>query len=152
MSELNPKLYNYSIYLLAKRDYSRKEMIKKFKEKEYIQSDIEAVMNYLINNNYQSDERFTRSYINSKLAAKNGLSKIKRTLIFEKGISEDMIEDVLSGIEIDETDNIVRILETKYRTKDLTDFKEKNKAFRYLVSKGFSFDDINDSFLKIKEL
>lgn len=151
MSELNSKLFNYSIYLLARRDYSKKEMLKKFKEKEYSPTDIEAVMDYLITNGYQSDHKFTRAYINAKLGAKVGLSKIKRQLSFDKGITNEIIEDVLSEFDIDETENIIRFLETKYRNKDLKDPKEKNKAFRFLVSKGFSFDDIKQSFIKHAE-
>lgn len=145
MSELNSRLVNYSLYLLGRRDYSTKEMIKKFKEKEYLDSDIEAVMHYIQENNYQSDERFTRSYINSKLASKVGLSKIKSQLVFEKGINKELLENVLAEYaegELDELDTILRILQTKYRNKDLKDHKEKSKAFRFLVSKGFSFDDI----------
>jgi regulatory protein len=143
--ELNRKLVNYSLYLLGRRDYSAKEMIKKFKEKEYDPSDIEAVMSYIQENNYQSDERFARSYINSKLGAKVGLSKIKSQLVFEKGINKDLLENVLAEYEegeLDESNTILKILQTKYRNKDLKDQKEKSKAFRFLVSKGFSFDDI----------
>lgn len=142
MTELNSKLFNYGMYLLGRRDYSTKEMVKKFKEKEYTSEDIEAVMAYLKENNYQSDERFTRSFINSKLSSKIGISKIKSTLAFEKGIDKELIESVVAELELDEVPVIIRIVEQKYRNKDLTDQKEKSKAFRFLVSKGFSFSDI----------
>lgn len=142
MTELNKKLFNYGMYLLGRRDYSVKEMVKKFKEKEYQAEEIELVMNYLKENGYQSDERFTRSFINSKLSSKIGISKIKSTLSFEKGIDKELIELVLSEMEIDEIPVIMKIVEQKYRNKDLTDQKEKSKAFRFLVSKGFSFSDI----------
>ena len=66
MSELNPKLFNYGMYLLGRRDYSAKEMAKKFKEKEYQPEEIELVMAHLQERGYQSDERFARSFINSK--------------------------------------------------------------------------------------
>jgi len=142
MSELNQRLFNYSMYLLGRRDYSVKEMVKKFKEKEYKQEDIDAVMTHIKERGYQSDERFARSYINSKLNSKIGISKIKSTLTFEKGVDKDIIENILADMELDEVSVIVKIINQKYRNKDLKDPKEKNKAFRFLVSKGFSFDDI----------
>ena len=142
MSELNRKLCNYGLYLLGRRDYSTKEMIKKFKEKEYTAEDIDAVMAYLKESGYQSDERFTRSFINSKLSSKIGISKIKSTLAFEKGIDKEMIENIIAELELDEVPVIMKIIEQKYRNKDITDQKEKSKAFRFLVSKGFSFNDI----------
>lgn len=146
---MNNKLLNYSFYLLGRRDYSVKELKKKFIEKEYNLEDIEKVLNYLIENKYQSEERFARSFINSKLNSKIGISKIKSSLIFEKGIDKEIIENILLDIVIDETQQIQKIIENKYRNKNLKDYKEKNKAFKYLVSKGFSFDDINTAFKNI---
>lgn len=147
---MNQKLYNYSIYLLGRRDYSVKELKKKFKEKEYEESDVKEVLDYLIENEYQSDEKFARSFINSKLNSKIGFSKIKSLLIYEKGIDKELAENILETIDNNELENIMSILNTKYRNKDLKDFKEKNKAFRFLVSKGFNFDDINKGFTQVE--
>lgn len=147
---MNQKLYNYSIYLLGRRDYSVKELKKKFKEKEYEESDVKEVLDYLIEHEYQSDEKFARSFINSKLNAKIGFSKIKSLLIYEKGIDKELAENILETIDNNELENIMSILSTKYRNKDLKDFKEKNKAFRFLVSKGFNFDDINKGFTQVE--
>ena len=60
----------------------------------------------------------------------------------------DGLEDRV--IDNNELENIMSILSTKYRNKDLKDFKEKNKAFRFLVSKGFNFDDINKGFTQVE--
>lgn len=99
-------------------------------------------MAHLQERGYQSDERFARSFINSKLGSKIGISKIKNTLAFEKGVDKELIETVVSELELDEVSVIMKIVAQKYRNKDLTDQKEKSKAFRFLVSKGFSFSDI----------
>lgn len=143
---MNSKLYNYSIYLLGRRDYSIKELKKKFKDKEYDESDVEEVLDYLIKNEYHSEERFTRSFINQKINAKIGFSKIKSLLIFDKGVDKDLVENIMCEFESNDLENIKKLIDVKYRNKDLKDFKEKNKAFRFLVSKGFSFDDINKAF------
>jgi regulatory protein len=147
---MNKKLYNYSIYLLGRRDYSVKELKKKFKEKEYEESEVIEVLDYLQENEYQSDEKFARSFINSKLNSRIGLSKIKSLLIFEKGIDKELAESILETIDNNELEIIMSILNSKYRNKNLKDFKEKNKAFRFLVSKGFNFDDINKGFTQVE--
>lgn len=146
---MNSKLYNYSIYLLGRRDYFVKELRMKFKEKGYEEDDVNVVLDYLIENGYQSDEKFTRSFINQKINSKIGFSKIKSTLVFEKGVDRDVVEDAMSEFESQDLENIRKIVGVKYRNKDLKDFKEKNKAFRFLVSKGFSFEDINQVFREI---
>lgn len=145
-NKINSKLYNYSLYLLGRRDYSIKELKNKFKEKKYEDSDIQLVLDCIIEKGYQSEERFVRSFINSKLNSKIGLSKIKSLLVFEKGINKEFVENILEEFEIDEVDTILSLLNVKYRNKDLTDFKVKGKAFRFLVSKGFGFSDINKAF------
>lgn len=150
MSELNEKLVRYGFWLLGRKEYSERELRNKFKEKEYNQDDINKVISYYQKNNYQSDERFTRMFINSKIS-KMGISKLKSKLAFEKGISKDTIEEVLAELELSEVDNVIKIVETKYRNKDLKDHKEKAKAVRYLVSKGFSFEDINNAIKTVLE-
>lgn len=150
MSELNEKLLRYGFWLLGRKEYSEKELRTKFKEKEYNQDDINKVINYYKSNNYQSDARFTRMFINSK-NSKMGISKLKSKLSFEKGISKDTIDEVLAELELSEIDNVIKLVETRFRNKDLKDHKEKSKAVRYLASKGFSFDDINNAISIVLE-
>lgn len=143
---MNSKLYNYSIYLLGRKDYFVKELKRKFKEKGYEEEDVIIVLDYLIENGYQSDEKFARSFVVQKINAKIGFSKIKSLLVFEKGVDRDIVENIMCEFESTDLENIKKLVDIKYRNKDLKDFKEKNKAFRFLVSKGFSFEDINQVF------
>jgi regulatory protein len=150
MSELNEKLLRYGFWLLGRKEYSEKELRTKFKEKEYNQDDINKVISYYQSNNYQSDARFTRMFINSKIS-KMGISKLKSKLSFEKGINKDTIDEVLAELELSEIDNVIKLVETRFKNKDLKDHKEKSKAVRYLASKGFSFDDINNAISIVLE-
>lgn len=160
---MNSVLLNKMMYAIGLKDYSEYEMYNKFakleskkpnsigvKEKLYAREDINEAIAYLKELSYISDERYCESYIRYGMARKWGLSKIKQKLTFEKKISKDIIEEKISILEINEVDIIVKLLETKFRNKDLKDMKIKSKAYRFLMSKGFNGGDIGKA-LKIDE-
>lgn len=147
--KINRKMLNYGFWLLGRKESCEKEITDKFKKKEYPEDEIKVVIAYLKDNRYIDDLRFTEIYIRYGMNNKWGLNKIKQKLSYEKGISNEMIKDVIESMEIDETDSISRIIETKYRKLDLKDPKSKQKVLRSLALKGFKMSDINNCISKI---
>src|SRR5690606_2214906 len=150
-NELNPKLLNYGIWLLSRKEYSEKEIKDKFIKKEYAPNECEDVIAYLKERKYLSDERFAESYVRYGLNNKWGLGKIKQKIIYEKGISKEVLNIILEDLDIDETENIKNIINSKYRKLDLNDPKSKQKVFRGLASKGFQINDVIKAIDEIKE-
>lgn len=150
-NELNSKLLNYGIWLLSRKEYSEKEIRDKCIKKEYDVKDIQEVIDYLKERKYISDERFTESYIRYGLNNKWGLGKIKQKIMYEKGISKELLNTILENFDIDETENIKNIINSKYRKLDLSDPKNKQKVFRGLASKGFKINDVIKAIDEIKE-
>lgn len=150
-NELNSKLLNYGIWLLSRKEYSEKEIREKFIKKEYESNDIEEVLNYLKERKYLSDERFAESYVRYGLNNKWGLGKIKQKILYEKGISKEILNVILDELNIDESENIKSIINSKYRRLDLDDPKNKQKVFRGLSSKGFKINDIIRAIDEIKK-
>lgn len=143
--KITPK--SYILYMLSRREYSKKELYDKMIAKEYFdKKDIEEALKWAEEYNYISDERFAESNINYKLHHK-GNSQI-RYLLKDKGISEDIIEETLSKA-IKEEDRAIKTLlkykDSKIRDKEI-DLKIKDKAFRFMASRGFSYNNIKDAW------
>lgn len=128
---------NYIIFLLGRREYSQKEIRAKLKLREHTDEEIENALIWAKENNYQSDERYTKNQV------KYGSSKKSNNKLFyemkSKGIDEEIIKEAIDILDSEE-DRIILALE-KYKYKEMTD-KLKEKAFRSLAMKGFYYSNI----------
>lgn len=144
--KMNRKLLDKMLNSLGRKEYSVYEMTNKYKKLEiYEINDIKEIVDYLLDLNYLNDERYCENYIRSGISKKWGLNKIKKNLTFDKRLNKELIESKIESMQIDETESIIKILNTKYKNKDLNDYKEKSKAYTYLMSKGFKSTDIAKS-------
>lgn len=138
--EIKLKLVNYCVY----QDRCHAEVEQKMKEFLLIEEAKEEIMLYLLKENYLNEERFTRSYIRGKFYIKHwGRNKIKLNLK-QKQISEKLINSCFD--EIDETDyeaTLRKTYEDYYsKQKGLKEFQKKAKTIKYLLSRGFEYDEI----------
>ena len=62
----------------------------------------------------------------------------------EKGISRDVCESVLDEFEVDPTEQIVQLIEKKYKNK-LQDEKDRRRTVAALQRMGYSWSDIKDA-------
>lgn len=143
--KVTPK--SYILYMLSRREYSKKELYDKMIEKVYFEKDdIEKALKWAEEYNYLSDEKFAESNINYKLHHK-GNNQI-RFLLKDKGISDEIIEEALSK-SVGESDRAIKTL-LKYRNSKIKDkeidMKIKDKAFRFMASRGFSYNNIKDAW------
>ncbi|SDQ73807.1 regulatory protein [Chryseobacterium soldanellicola] len=143
-NEIKQKLVNYCVY----QDRCHAEVEQKMREFLLIDEAKEEIMLYLLKENYLNEERFTRSYIRGKFYIKHwGKNKIKINLK-QKQISEKLINKCFD--EIDDADyekTIKKAFEDYYsKQKGLKEYQKKSKTIKYLMSKGFEYEKINDIF------
>ena len=136
--EIKQKIVNYCVY----QDRCHAEVEQKMREFLLIPEAKEEILLYLIKENYLNEERFTRSYVRGKFYLKKwGKNKIKVNLL-QKGISEKLI--VKAYGEIDDNEYLAAIktiLEKIIPTfKGLKEYQKKQKAIKYLLSKGYEYD------------
>lgn len=136
--EIKQKIVNYCVY----QDRCHAEVEQKMKEFLLIPEAKEEILLYLIKENYLNEERFTRSYVRGKFYIKKwGRNKIKVNLL-QKGISEKLI--IKAYGEIDDNEYLAAIktiLEKIIPTfKGLKEYQKKQKAIKYLLSKGYEYD------------
>lgn len=139
--EIKQKLVNYCVY----QDRCHHEVEQKMRDFLLIPEAKEEILLYLMQENYLNEERFVRSYIRGKFYIKNwGKIKIKNHLKF-KGINSKLIDKSMD--EIDEKDyrTTLQNLYSKYFSglKGLKEYQKRIKTTRYLMSKGFEYEWIN---------
>ena len=91
---------------------------------------------------YIDDEEYSRRYIES--VSKNQGKKLVEYKLMQKGVKKEDIASAYSQVEIDFNANTKLVLEKYLKNKEIN--KETiAKAYRYLVGKGFNYDDINSA-------
>lgn len=150
------KTYQVAIKLLSQRAYSSVKLKQKLIDKTMPESDVEAVIELLHSWKYLRDDLYLESRI--KKWAQKGLApgaignKVK-----QEGLKTNLefIELTLDKWAIDCDSILDQLVEKKMRPienflEKTYDEKEKikNKVFRFLLSKGHPFNEIQDSWKK----
>jgi len=131
--------YAAAMRMLVRREHSVLELTQKLSNKEFEQVEISEAINTLIEQNYQSDERFADEFIQMRFNQGKGPIKIRADLK-QRGI--DQFD--LTGFDFYLL--AYQIRERKFGKEMPSNFKEKAKQQRFLQSRGFSFEHIDQSF------
>lgn len=142
-----------AINLLSRREYSRHELYQKLITRTSSETYLLQLLDQLIHAGYQSDQRFAESFIRSRINRGLGQMRIERELK-EKGVEQDLIEQSFQE-NIDWFELAYECGLKKFRSLNLEDYKEKQKAFRYLAYRGFSMDQIHfavENYLELQKI
>lgn len=143
-----------AITFLAKRIHSKRELENKLRKKNYEIDLIKAVLDELEAKRLIDDNAFTNQFSDEKLNRKKwGLQKVKSEL-FKKGISADIINNVLKNYADAESQQTTAADLAKKklnliakRENDKKKIKQKLSAF--LLSRGFDYDIARDAVRKV---
>ena len=138
--EIKQKMVNYCVY----QDRCHQEVEQKMWDFLLIPEAKEEILLYLMKENYLSEERFTRSYIRGKFYMKSwGRNKIRNHLKF-KGVPEKLINSCFDEIEDEDYHKILAKLFGDYysKIKGLKVYQKKSKTIKYLLGKGFEYEEI----------
>lgn len=140
--ETQAEAKNAAIGLLARREHSRKELRDKLLARcESV--DLDAVLDELESKGYQSDQRFTESFIRMRIGQGQGLIKIRFELQ-RKGIDSELIVSSFELADIDWFALAAEMYARKYRAALVPhDYKEKSKRMRFMSQRGFNAAQIN---------
>lgn len=138
--EIRQKIVNYCVY----QDRCHAEVEQKMREFVLIPEAKEEIFLFLLQENFLNEERFTRSYIRGKFYMKSwGKVKIKLNLK-QKDISEKLISNCMDEIDNDDYYKTLHKLYDNYHENlfGLKDYQKKAKTIKFLLSKGYSYDEI----------
>ena len=147
--------YIYSLF--AQKDIPRKKVIEKI-QKKFPQShfsQIEEVVEVFTSNNIIDDFRFAENFIRYRKSSMPRGKKMIENELRKHGIDSSNIEKALleNYSDQDEEKSCSFLLQHKWGTysSDIDIHKKKEKLFRFLLSKGFSFGLISDMYRKMIE-
>ena len=122
-----------------RREHSQLELLTKLQIKGFDISAINDSLLILIEQNYQSDERFSEAFILMRYNQGKGPLKIASELK-QRGINKFNL-DVFDWFKLAK-----EVRNKKFGDTPPQDFKDQAKQKRFLQSRGFGFDEINEAF------
>ena len=129
-----------ALKLLTISDRTEFQLREKLREGGFPPEAVDDAVEYVRSFHYIDDRRYAEAFIRSRKDEKS-LFELRMELR-KRGVGEDLADEVLREAEIDERAVISRLFEKKYASKDLSDPKIFERAFRYFGSRGFSYEDI----------
>lgn len=130
-----------AMHILERTDKTEAQLRKKLEESEYPKEAVESAIAYVTSYGYLDDRRYAKHYIEWKKKGK-GKARLKMELV-QKGISREIIEEVLESTDFGETREMIRqIILKKRKTNIPMNEKEKQRLYGFLMRKGFASSDI----------
>lgn len=130
-----------AMHILERTDKTEAQLRRKLEESEYPKEAVESAIAYVTSYGYLDDRRYAEHYIEWKKQGK-GKARLKMELV-QKGISREIIEEVLESTDFGETREMIRQIILKKRKTDIPmNEKEKQRIYGFLMRKGFSSSDI----------
>lgn len=130
----------YSFLLLKFRPRSEKEMRERLGRKKFSEDIIEKTVQFLTVNKFVNDRLFAEDWIDYRINKPYGLGRVRREL-YEKGISERIIEECIARIQKDYSEETVAersAREKIEKLKGIDRIKAKNRVYAYLLRRGFT--------------
>jgi len=138
--ETEAEVRSAAFALLARREYSRAELTQKLSRKCENTDLLQQVLNQFAAEGYQSDERFAHLFVRSRCNAGYGAMRIRQELR-QKGVESDVIEQAMVDEGIDGYRQALESCQRRFGDQPPGDPKEYARRMRFLVNRGFSFED-----------
>ena len=133
------KCYAAALKMLMRREHSKLELRQKLNLKDFDDAVINDSISLLAEQKYQSDERFSEAFILMRFNQGKGPIKISMELK-SRGITEFDLT-LFNWFELAKDVKYKKFGDSKF-----LDYREKSKQKRFLQSRGFGFDEINQAF------
>ncbi|WP_186278101.1 regulatory protein RecX [Gilliamella apicola] len=155
--KLNKLILNKAVQLLAQRDHSSCELIRKltlfFSKKiicseddfpeqlSQLKTEIADVIAYCTNQRWMDDKQYIEKYI--AMRANKGYGKYKIGLeLKQRGLSSDLSQELLHAADINWSEIAYRQLLKKFKVIELNNNYQKQKVMQFLTSRGFTQFDV----------
>ncbi len=130
---------------LARREHSVHELTIKLVKAEFEHDDVINTIARLTEQDLQSDHRFAENYTRYRSNRGFGSQKIRQELK-ERGVAVELINDTLNEANIDWFELATTVRCKRFGKKSPDNFKERAKQQRFLQYRGFTHEQIANSF------
>ena len=142
------KAFNKCADLLSRRDHSIKELRDKLLRTVDEASADKAIDKY-IEMGYLDDEKFAKALAEHLYTVKNYSDSHVKQELFKRGISRDIVNEIVDSAENDSVQSVITIINKKYLNK-LNIEGGREKVIAAMMRKGFSYSDIKSALDEIE--
>ena len=139
---LKKRAVSRTLYLLDSCARTEEGIRKKLEDGFYPKEAIDAAVSYAKERHYIDDVWYASAFASERIATKSRYM-IKHELM-NRGISKEIAENAVEGLEDVEKETIGRLIEKKCHNAGSPDERQKQKIIRNLLQKGFRYEDIKD--------
>ena len=139
---LCPRAKERMLHLLEASDRTEAELRRRLREGCFPPEAVEAAIDYGKRRRYVDDRRYAENYVSFRAA-----SRSRRQLEAElaaRGIPRDLAKECLEEIQIDEGEQVRRLLEKRGFDPENADEGEMRRTMAFLSRRGFSYEAILD--------
>lgn len=137
------KAYDRTIRYLALRPRSKWEIEDYLKRKNYDEPVIMAVIEKVSAKGYIDDEKFTRSWVETRQLLNPRSKKQLAMELHKKRINSEIIETVLS--ELTDDNELSQLKDLITRKQKQTRYQDEQKLLAYLARQGYRYDLIKQA-------
>lgn len=138
--ETEAELRNAAFTLLGRREYARAELERKLGQRCKDAHLLARVLDQFAAEGYQSDARFAQLFARSRFGSGYGARRIRQEL-GQKGVAPELIEQALRDEAQDGPRRALELCRRRFGEQPPADQKEYARRIRFLLMRGFSFDD-----------
>ena len=143
------KLYQRALEWVLARPHSKKELsdylYKKIYEKKLDKNYVDRIIKKLEDKKYVDDSKFAEYYMENRFLKKGISAKRLKLELLKKGVSKEIVEEVLVESPRDEKEEILKVISKKRKKYD------DEKLTAYLVRQGFPYDLVRELVLESSE-
>lgn len=136
-----------ALNIITYKDRTVAELKKKLTEKGYGLSEIEDVIARLSEYSYVDDQRYAIHFAKGRSESRG--ARVIRMELKNKGVSDSLIALAMEELDVDESETVEKLLRRRYGNEDLRDEKTRNRAYGFLMRRGFSYDTISRAISSI---
>lgn len=135
----------YAFKRLSQMSMPSTTLMKSLRQRLVNDHTINRLIEDLKSTGYLNDKEWIASFIRVQSNKKMGPRAIAQKLAM-KGLPADQLEEMSEAEQSQEAqkESIMQLLATRYRTRNLSDFREKNKVVAALARRGFDISIILD--------
>lgn len=122
--------------LLSRREHSKYELVLKLERRVDSSDKLLKEIDKLSDQNLQSDERFSESYIRSRYNSGFGPSRIKYDLV-KRRVAESIINDAFRDIDLNWLEKLKKENIKKYGNENPKNMQELSRRTKFFVQRGF---------------
>lgn len=138
-------IYSKLLNLISRRPRSKKEILDYLHKREIGEMVETAVIKKLEENKYLDDVAFAQWFLNQRQTFRPKGKKFISYELRQKGISADIIAQVLESSDVSEVDQAKKLIEKKLPLwQNLPEIKRKQKIQEYLMRRGFGWEVIKE--------